>query len=110
MTGFGNSNGYSETQGKVGVGLVVIMKVEHAWVCYSRVERMDSLGSKNEHSLTSTKTVKNLWLITMKTHCYTTLTYLPPLPFPQKKNLYALNEFTEKNIKLVTYRKNTMFQ
>ena len=56
MTGFGNSNGYSETQGKVGVGWAVIMKEEQSWVFYSGVERMDSisLGSKNEHSLTST--------------------------------------------------------
>ena len=69
------------------------MKVEHALVCYSGVERMDSLGSKNEHSLTSTKTMKNLWLITMKTHCCTTLTYLLPLPFPPKKNLVK-GEFT----------------
>ena len=52
MTGFGNSNGYSETQGKVGAGWAVIMKEEHAWVCYGGVERMDStsLGSNNETS------------------------------------------------------------
>ena len=58
----------------------VIMKEELSWVFYSGVERMDSisLGSKNEHSLTSTKTVKNL--VTMKT-------YLLPLPLPPKKNL-----------------------
>ena len=117
MTGFGNSNGYSETQGKVGVGWAVIMKEEHSWVFYSGVERMDSisLGSKKKHSLTSTKTVKNLWLVIVKTHCCTTLTYLLPLPFPPKKKscqgrIYALNQFTEKNTKVVTYRKNIMFQ
>lgn len=117
MTGFGNSNGYSETQGKVGVGWAVIMKEEQSWVFYSGVERMDSisLGSKNEHSLTSTKTVKNLWLVTMKTHFCITLTYLLPLPFPPKikscqGKTYALNKFTGKNIKLFTYRKNIMFQ
>ena len=86
MTGFGNSNGYSETQGKVGVVWAGVMKEEHSWVFYSGVERMDSisLGSKNENSLTSTKTVKNLWLVTMKTNFCIMLTYLLLLPFPPK--------------------------
>ena len=52
------------------------MKVEHACMCVSGVECIDTLCSKNEHSLNSTETVKNFWLITMKTHCCTTLTYL----------------------------------
>ena len=107
MTGFGNSNAYSETQGKAGVGWVVIMKEEHAWVFYSGVERMDSvsLGSKNEHSLTSTKIVKNLWLVTIQTYFCITLTRLLPLPFPPKikscqGKTYALNEFTGKTLNL----------
>ena len=67
------------------------MKVEHAWVCYRGVERIDTLCSKYEHSLNSTKTVKNLWLITMKTNCCTKLTYLRttafPHPPPPRKNV-----------------------
>ena len=90
------------------------MNVEHAWMCYSGVERIDTLRSKKEQSLNSTETVKNLWLIAMKAHYCTTLTYIPPLPFPSKKKcqgiIYPLNEFTGKNIKLVTYRENIMFQ
>ena len=67
------------------------MKVEHACMCVSGVERIDTLCSKNEHSLNSTETVKNFWLITMKTHCCTTLTYLLPLPFPSKKKMSREN-------------------
>ena len=59
----------------------------------SGVERIDTLCSKNEHSLNSTKTVKNFWLITMKTHCCTTLTYLLPLPFPPEKKYIVKGEF-----------------
>ena len=60
--------------------------------CARGVERFDKLRSKNENSLNFTKTVKNLSLITLKTHCCTTLTFLPPLPLPPKKNV-AKGEF-----------------
>ena len=76
---------------------------------------VDTLCSKNEHSLNSTKTVKNLCLIAMKRHLLYNFNLPPTAAFhPEKKKcqriIYHLNEFTEKNIKFVTYRKNIMFQ